>query len=236
MSNPNPRATSQTASAAAGSLCPIYPGGIVLYGVGQQAFLYYARVCPAGPITTLLSYRPLNTGCTGGTNCASMPVFPAALGVMNDPQGLLNSPNTETSNIAFDAMSVFINKAIDGPVKPDSVVQNDPRSNGQGIVVDPPRNFKITGLNSASGTIVIRAFRLTVTPPPNSPIVDPRARPTPTHVISVGIEVEPGATNIQAVTFPTKVFTPFYCQVLDTNANPHEIFHVRTQTPIVIAR
>jgi hypothetical protein len=218
-----------------GTICPIYPGGIVLYGVNQQAFLYYARVCPSGPITSLLSYKQLTCGCQPGGNCASAPNLSTALGYLNNPNKTIDGVDTSTRNVAFDAATVDITTAIQGTVKPDSTVQNDPLSNRMGIVVSPPRTLQIAnlltaGAGGATAPLLIRVFRLDVTPPLSAAIVDSHARPTPPHVITFGCEVEPGATNVQQVAFPAKVFTPFFCQVLDPALG--ELFHVRTQRPI----
>src|SRR5262249_54857857 len=70
---------SPSSTATSGLNCPIYPGGIVLYGVGQQAFVYYAIVCPSGPLSSMLSYRSLSLGCAS-PDCAASLVLPPSAG------------------------------------------------------------------------------------------------------------------------------------------------------------
>jgi hypothetical protein len=157
---------------------------------------------------------------------------PAGLPLINDPQNMIDNSTSPTRLIAFHPATVDIKTKIDGPVAATATVQKDPLSQGKGIVVIEQKNLAVDGLvTTGQKQILIRVFRLSVTPPKDSAIVDPNSRPTPPHDITFGIETDSRATDAEAVVYPTKVVTQFYCQVLEPSTDA--IFHVRTVSPIV---
>jgi hypothetical protein len=211
-------------SVASVSYCPIYPGGLVLYGVGKTAFVYYAKVCPMGPLSSLLSYRQLNLGCNG--DCVMTPTLVQPTTIDKYLNGTdIDSSGSPTRNMVFDPQTVFTNLPIDGPVEPTASVGKDTTTGGIGVTVLETKNLIVAGMPP------IRVFLLYVAPPTNLGLVDPNAGDLPPILIAFGIEVDPAVTDAQPVNYSTRVVTPYYCQVYEQSLDV--IYHVRTVTSLV---